>query len=131
VVLDERIHKLSQRLYWGSKTWVKRFRKRTYVEGSYGNRKNQSTENLRRGIHRFSSITMQHLVMTLVNASYNLRMLRNWHERQEAKPGHVCDLCVKGLHPLLKKFEQPQVIFHSDTKTWQAFQNFLLESQLT
>jgi len=127
VVLDERIHKLSQRLYWGSKTWVKRFRKRTYVEGSYGNRKNQSTENLRRGIHRFSSITMQHLVMTLVNASYNLRMLRNWHERQEAKPGHVCELCANGIHPLLKPFVQPEVVLHLSADEWLALETLRSE----
>jgi hypothetical protein len=49
VTLPPQIHKLSQRLYWGSEDWTLRYKQRTYVEGSYGNRKNNSTENLRRG----------------------------------------------------------------------------------
>ena len=73
--------KLIQRLYWASRKWTAMWNKRTYVEGSYGNRKNASTEALRRGLFRVTGLHWVMLVMTLVNANYNHRMLRNWHDR--------------------------------------------------
>ncbi len=75
------VQKLAQPLYWGSKRHSKMFNKRTYVEGSYGNRKNASTENLRRGLFRSTGLVWVNLIVTLSAASYNTRMLRNWHER--------------------------------------------------
>ena len=112
VTLPTQIFKLSQRLYWGSKKWTRRYKQRTYVEGSYGNRKNNSTENLRRGLHRLTGMANVHLIMAMVNASYNLRMLNNWHERQAAKSGHRCDLCKDGLHPLLTEIVEPAAVLH-------------------
>ena len=70
-----------QKEYWGSKRWWNKWKKRTYVEGSYGNRKNSATEDLRRGQFAVVGLHWVSLVMTMNNASYNLRMLRNWHER--------------------------------------------------
>jgi hypothetical protein len=78
-----------QRYYWGDPEWEREWRKRTYVEGSYGNRKNNSTEALRRGLYRVVGLHWVMLVMALVNCSYNLRMVRNWHDRTGAgNPDH-------------------------------------------
>jgi hypothetical protein len=75
------LRKLMQEHYWGSDEWEAAWNKRTYVEGSYGNRKNPSTENLRRGHFRTTGITLVNLMTAMAAASYNLRMLRAWHER--------------------------------------------------
>lgn len=75
------IVKHQQPHYWGTRTWSRIWRRRTYVEGTYGNRKNVSTENMRRGITRIPGLAFTHITIGLVNASYNLRMVRNWHDR--------------------------------------------------
>jgi hypothetical protein len=75
------VFKLQQRFYWGSKDWARIYSRRSLVEGSYGNRKNVSTENLRRGQFQIFGLVWVHIVMGLNNASYNLRMLENWCER--------------------------------------------------
>jgi hypothetical protein len=54
---------------------------------------------MRRGLHRHTGLTLTHLVIALVNASYNLRILRNWHERTGLGP---CD------HPLLTPVTNPR-----------------------
>jgi hypothetical protein len=77
----EPIRKLYQRFYWLSDTWQKMYRRRTYVEGSYGNRKNVSTENLRRGLFQSMGLPWANFVVSLVAASYNARMIMNWHDR--------------------------------------------------
>lgn len=98
VTLPEPIRKLAQPHYWGSPKWEREWNKRSAVEGTYGNRKNQSTENMRRGLHRHTGLTLTHLVIALVNASYNLRILRNWHERTDLGPSD---------HPLLTPVTNP------------------------
>lgn len=85
--------KLMQRRTWGSERWLRIWNRRSYVEGSYGNRKNTSTENLRRGQFQVFGLVWAHIVMGLVNASYNLRMLENWCDRH---PDHGLD-----HHPLI------------------------------
>lgn len=84
--------KLVQQHYWGSRSWNRVYGNRTYVEGSYGNRKNPSTEDLRRGLFRVVGLPWVHINMAAVNSSYNLRMLRNWHDRTGRGPSD---------HPLL------------------------------
>lgn len=94
----QEIRKTQQPHYWASRAWDRVWKRRTYVEGSYGNRKNVSNENMRRGITRIPGLAFTHITVALVNASYNLRMVRNWHDRT-------------GLgdpdHPLLKPDEGP------------------------
>jgi hypothetical protein len=88
------VYKLQQPKYWGSKTWERIWARRTYVEGSYGNRKNPSTENVSRGHNQIFGLVWAHIVMGLVNASYNLRMLENWCERNVDHPFNA--------HPLIQ-----------------------------
>ena len=92
--------KLSQPHTWGSPTWRAVTNNRTYVEGSYGNRKNPSTENLRRGLNQVFGLVWTHIVMGLVNASYNLRMIDNWCERH---PDHNIE------HPLTTAAQQDTI----------------------
>lgn len=82
----EPIAKLYQSRYWGSKEWAELYSRRTYVEGSYGNRKNGSTENLRRGLFHITGLPLVHLMLTMVNMSYNVRMIENWRQRQIETP---------------------------------------------
>ena len=81
--------KLQQEHYWGSERWTRKWKRRTYVEGSYGNRKNTSTENMRRGQFRVTGIAWVNIVVGRAAASYNLRMLRNWQQRTgKLDPAH-------------------------------------------
>jgi hypothetical protein len=75
------LRKHIQPLYYGSDEWIREYAKRTYVEGSYGNRKNSETENYRRGYHRAGGIGRSMIYSIAAVVSYNMRMLRNWHER--------------------------------------------------
>ncbi len=92
-----RLRKLQQDDYWGSDTWERENAKRTYVEGSYGNRKNPSTEDLRRGHVRLTGIAAVQVATAMAAAAYNLRMLRNWHDRTGAGDDD---------HPLLEPAEE-------------------------
>ena len=76
-----KVRKLMQPHYWGSSDWEYEYNKRMYVEGSYGNRKNPSTENMRRGHLRLTGLALVNIATGLAATAYNLRMIRNWHER--------------------------------------------------
>jgi hypothetical protein len=95
VTPPESVFKLQQQHYWGSPAWQAIYNRRTYVEGSYGNRKNTSTENVRRGMFQVFGLVWAHIVIALANASYNQRMLENWSQRHPDHPH--CD------HPLLAR----------------------------
>ncbi|MFP5255750.1 MAG: hypothetical protein ACLGI8_07880 [Acidimicrobiia bacterium] len=73
--------KIVQELYWGSDAWIASYKRRTYIEGVFGNIKNPDTENVRRGYHRIRGIARVSLFMAFALVSYNQRMLRNWHDR--------------------------------------------------
>ena len=82
VVIDPGdLRKVMQPEYWGSPKWRTEYAKRTVVEGSYGNRKNIDTENVRRGHHRAGGIGRSMLYSIGAVISYNLRIYRSWHER--------------------------------------------------
>lgn len=76
-----KIRKLIQKYYWGSATWRTLYARRTYVEGCYGNRKNASTENLRRGFFRSVGLPWANLTVAMSATAYNVRMVQNWHAR--------------------------------------------------
>lgn len=93
----EKIRKLQQLYYWGSKQWRRIYKRRTYVEGTYGNRKNVSTENMRRGLFQRMGLPWTNIVVSLVAAAYNLRMVQGWHDRsRDGDPNH----------PLLRRGEK-------------------------
>jgi hypothetical protein len=73
--------KHAQDEYWGDHRWQTSFDRRTYVEGMFGNLKNPNTENLHRGLFRFTGLPLVTLALTAAAAAANVRQLRNWHER--------------------------------------------------
>ena len=81
VTVPESQLKLRQRHRWGTEPWRERRGQRSRVEGQFGNKKNPSVENLRRGQNQKFGLVWAHIVMAMVNASYNTRILQNWHDR--------------------------------------------------
>ena len=73
--------KHAQDEYWGDPRWQVSFNRRTYVEGIFGNLKNPNTENLHRGLFRFTGLPLATLAITAAAAAANVRQLRNWHQR--------------------------------------------------
>ncbi len=69
--------KSRQRHYWGSRTWITAFSRRSRVEGWFGNIKSHSTEALRRGTFR---------VMGLAKTSPHARHLRRRHQPPTPPP---------------------------------------------
>ena len=82
----DKIRKHEQPHYWGSPEWQQVYNRRTYVEGSYGIRKNPAAENVDRGQNQVFGLVWIHLVHTLVNASYNLNRLTSWAARNPDHP---------------------------------------------
>ena len=78
--------KSRQRHYWGSRDWIRSFRRRSRVEGWFGNLKNDSTEALNRGAFRVMGIAKTSLMLAIYAATTNLRLLRHWTTRQEPPP---------------------------------------------
>lgn len=81
IQLPEPVAKLNQANYWGGADWYPEFGRRSYVEGVFGNLKNPRTENLKRGTIQKTGIVWAQLVLSLVCATYNLRIIRERHER--------------------------------------------------
>jgi hypothetical protein len=73
--------KVRQRLRWGSPEWVTSFKRRTLVEGAFGNLKNPHTENVRRGWTNVVGIVKTSLMLVIAQAAANLRLLRVWARR--------------------------------------------------
>jgi hypothetical protein len=86
ITLPEEVAKLNQINYWGSTAWYIIYGLRSYVEGVFGNMKNPRTENLRRGTIQKNGLVWAQLVVTLMSASYNVRMIRSRHDRMESDP---------------------------------------------
>ncbi len=106
------LRKLMQQHYWGLDDWEKEWNKRTYVEGSYGNRKNASTENLRRGHFRLTGVAMVHIGTAMAAAAYNTRMIRNWHDRTgKGDPDH----------PLLQTHDGPGVALRLTHEQYEQY----------
>jgi hypothetical protein len=92
VQLPEPVAKLNQAYYWGGPDWYPQYGRRSYVEGVFGNLKNPRTENLKRGTIQKTGLTWSQLMVTLICATYNVRIIRERHARM--------GLAWKG-HPLL------------------------------
>lgn len=73
--------KHAQDEYWGDNRWRTSFNRRTYVEGVFGNLKNPNTENVHRGLFRFTGLPLVTLAVSAAVSAANVRQLRNWHDR--------------------------------------------------
>ena len=69
-------------LYWGSPEWIESYARRTYVEGFFGNMKNSSPENVRRGWCRVVGIVKTSILAACEVAATNVR-LRSWAEGRD------------------------------------------------
>ena len=72
------VPKLRQTLYWGSPEWIESYSRRTYVEGFFGNMKNPSAENVRRGWCRVVGMVKTSILAACAVAATNIRLLRSW-----------------------------------------------------
>lgn len=81
MTLPEPVAKLNQSTYWGTKEWYDAFAGRTYVEGVFGNLKNPRTENLKRGTVQKTGLVWAQLMVALICATYNVRVIRERHAR--------------------------------------------------
>lgn len=81
ITLPEPVAKLNQTIYWGTPEWYRSYAGRTHVEGVFGNVKNPLTENLSRGTIQKTGIVWAQLMVALMCATYNVRMIRQRHER--------------------------------------------------
>jgi hypothetical protein len=68
--------KLEQSLYWGGEKWRHRNALRTYVEGIFGNIKNPSTEDVRRGFFRLTGLAKVNFAVAMAVVAFNLRIVR-------------------------------------------------------
>jgi hypothetical protein len=73
--------KHAQDEYWGDHRWLTSWTRRTYVEGAFGNLKNPNTENVHRGLFRFTGLPLVSLAVVAAVCATNIRQLRNWHQR--------------------------------------------------
>jgi len=94
----EAIRKLQQPHYWGGDTWNHNYGRRGCVEGSYGNRKNPSTENVDRGQNQIFGLAWLHITHAFIAASHNTRRLTTWAQSHPEHP--------HAQHPLIQLSQQ-------------------------
>jgi hypothetical protein len=73
--------KARQPHYWGSRSWIAAFSRRSRVEGWFGNLKSENAEALGRGAFRVVGLCMTSLMLGMYSAATNLRLLRAWAVR--------------------------------------------------
>jgi hypothetical protein len=78
IKLPAKLLKAYQKWYWGGRRWLRMWNRRTFVESSYGIRKNPNGLNVHRGHNQVYGIVWMHIVMGLVNAAYNIKILQSW-----------------------------------------------------
>lgn len=73
--------KLRQEHPWGTPEWTASQSRRTQVEGFFGNLKNSSTGNIKRGWCRVRGLVKTSLMFVCAAAATNIRLLRVWAKR--------------------------------------------------
>ncbi len=73
--------KLAQRDYWGSPEWQASYGRRAHVESIFGNLRNPSTQNIRRGFCRVMGLIKTTLMLAVEVMAANLRLVREWAKR--------------------------------------------------
>ena len=73
--------KLAQRDYWGSPEWQASYGRRAHVESIFGNLRNPSTQNIRRGFCRVMGLIKTTLMLAFEVMAANLRLVREWAKR--------------------------------------------------
>lgn len=73
--------KLRQREAWGSPRWIDSFARRSAIEGIFGNLRNLSTQNIKRGFCRVVGLVKTSLMLTFQAMAVNIRLIRQWSRR--------------------------------------------------
>ena len=81
VVAGAALIKLAQRDYWGSPEWQASYGRRAHVESIFGNLRNPSTQNIRRGFCRVMGLIKTTLMLAFEVMAANLRLVREWAKR--------------------------------------------------
>ena len=81
VVAGAALIKLAQRDYWGSPEWQVSYGRRAHVESIFGNLRNPSTQNIRRGFCRVMGLIKTTLMLAVEVMAANLRLVREWAAR--------------------------------------------------
>lgn len=126
----------TQPFYYGLKGWILSYNRRTYVEGNYGNRKNDNTENMTRGHRKVTGITMNTLLSLPAIVSSNHRLLTYWYNRNKdnarladviaAIPDELIAPAVEDLVPtLVKRTEARRMYFPEDDDQTDTHINFV------
>jgi hypothetical protein len=73
--------KLRQREYWGSPEWIGSYGRRNHIESIFGNLRNPSTQNIKRGFCRVVGLVKTSLMLTFEAVAANIRLIRQWSKR--------------------------------------------------
>ena len=73
--------KLRQQDYWGSPAWIASYSRRSHIEGVFGNLRNPSTQNVKRGFCRVVGLVKTSLMLTFQAIAANIRLIRQWSRR--------------------------------------------------
>ena len=82
VKVPAKLRKHYQPFTWGSRKWRNYYNQRTYVEGSYGYRKNPDGGGLGRGFFKIEGMARINLAVAFSALAYNLAMLRSWETKR-------------------------------------------------
>ena len=82
--------KLRQDLVWGSPEWIASYSRRTHVEGYFGNLKQPTSGNVKRGWCRVVGIVKTSLLAACAAAATNMRLLRTWAEKRGGYDDALC-----------------------------------------
>jgi hypothetical protein len=75
------IANLRQKDYWGSPDWIASYSRRSHIEGIFGNLRNPSTQNIKRGFRRVVGLVKTSLMLTFQAVAGNIRLIREWSRR--------------------------------------------------
>ncbi len=90
VIPGPALSKLRQRDDWGSPQWIESFARRTHIEGIFGNLRNQSTQNIKRGFCRVVGLVKTSLMLTFEVVAANIRIVRQWAKRTGLTTDPLC-----------------------------------------
>jgi hypothetical protein len=82
--------KLRQRDPWRSPKWIDSFARRSAIEGIFGNLRNQSTQNIKRGFCRVVGLVKTSLMLTFEVVAANIRLVRKWAKRIDLTTEPLC-----------------------------------------
>ena len=85
--------KTRQKLAWGSEDWQESYKRRTHVEGAFGNWKSPKTSRVQRGWIYVVGLVKTGIMIACVAFATNMRLLRRWSERT----GDITDPLTKPL----------------------------------